>query len=266
MSVLETALMEAREFTEFLPSFIDTSSTLSVGFTRDDKMRLGCLAWECGSDKKVLPSTYALLDETERNYSDHVLTPLRRQSFLLGRTTAKRAVAVCRGGVPPRSVRIRAGVFSQPVVDNNSGQPLCVSITHCENWVFSLAFPEDHPMGIDIEESRPGHRETILSQLTQSERCLGAAQPGSDQLWPLVFWTAKEALSKVLRCGLTCPMHVLELSVLASDGTHFCGEFKNFGQYRFISLKLSECAVLAIVLPRCSRLVHVQEPASRVQA
>jgi hypothetical protein len=60
----------------------------------------------------------------------------------------------------------------------------------------------------------------------------------------------KEALSKILRCGLTCPFTVFQLSEDSKmKGCLFTGGFVNFPQYQFISLATEKMA-FAIVFPR----------------
>ena len=67
------------------------------------------------------------------------------------------------------------------------------------------------------------------------------------------LWTAKEALSKALRCGLTCPVELLATEGAAFRGDAVTGRFRNFGQYRFESVLAGPFA-FSIVLPRSSSL------------
>lgn len=51
-------------------------------------------------------------------------------------------------------------------------QNIQVSISHCDAIGFSTAFPEAHPMGIDVEKISPDRTDVILSQITPTEQSL----------------------------------------------------------------------------------------------
>ena len=76
---------------------------------------------------------------------------------------------------------------------------------------------------------------------------------GSTDLAATVVWTAKEALSKALRCGMTCPYELLEICGLEQRDGFFLGRFKNFGQYQFQSWQRGN-TVVTIVLPKKTEL------------
>jgi 4'-phosphopantetheinyl transferase len=129
-----------------------------------------------------------------------------------------------------------------------------VSITHCDTVACAVAFPDEHPMAIDVEQV-DAHRAAVMERelATREIQALEAAGCGAI-LARAVGWTAKEALSKVLRCGLTCPSSLLTTrSVTAGEGRVF-GEFENFAQYRFESW-IRPGLVLTLVLPRRTRLI-----------
>ena len=80
------------------------------------------------------------------------------------------------------------------------------------------------------------------------------------------IWTAKEAISKALRCGMTCPFQVFEISQPDRCGYSVSGFFEKFRQYRFLALPVFERYVLGIVVPRHAGLVldaHELEEALR---
>lgn len=174
----------------------------------------------------------------------------RQTSYLLGRCAAKLALEEWVG---PRFVAssccIASGIFSQPVVHGAGLQPLGVSISHSERFACALAFPEEHPMAVDVEEVDPERTPTMRSQIGDNEAALANAACGGIDLAATVLWTAKEALSKVLRCGMTCPYVLLEISEIGAADGSFAGHFRNFAQYRFCSWQRGK-SVVTFVLPK----------------
>ncbi|MBV8338075.1 MAG: 4'-phosphopantetheinyl transferase superfamily protein, partial [Alphaproteobacteria bacterium] len=194
------------------------------------------------------------LTASELAYWQSLAFPGRRLSYLLGRDAAKQAVAALTGITDPRTFEVAAGVFHQPVVRGASFHPIGVSITHCNTVACAVAFPDEHPMAIDVEPV-DAHRAAVMErELAACEiRALEAIGCGAI-VARAVCWTAKEALSKALRCGLTCPCSLLAITrVLAAEG-RVAGEFENFGQYRFES-SIRHDLVLTLVLPRRTRLI-----------
>ena len=67
-----------------------------------------------------------------------------------------------------------------------------------------------------------------------------------------LIWTAKEALSKALTCGLMSPMEIFNLSEFYPLGYRIWGGlFQNFGQYKFIGW-ISRTVAMSVVLPKKS--------------
>lgn len=181
--------------------------------------------------------------------------PRRRHSLLSGRAAAKGALAMLEPGLDPRAVAILPGVLEQPVVTGTRAANRQVSLSHAGPLALAVAFPESCPMGVDVEVISPDRLGALESQTTPSERSLvlaaagGMAEDGLTRLWCL-----KEALSKVLRCGLTVPFELLAVSRLEPDGPVHRADFENFGQYRGISMVCGRLA-MALVLPRNLRPV-----------
>ncbi|MEY4484857.1 MAG: hypothetical protein RL693_2309, partial [Verrucomicrobiota bacterium] len=178
-----------------------------------------------------------------------------RISYLLGRYTAKSALDKCIGPeFEPFRALIKSGVFCQPVVHCHVLSPLGVSISHSDRLVCSLAYPEEHPMAIDVEEIDEARTKVMLTQIGEVEGILAKAVCPSINVAATVVWTAKEALSKALRCGMTCPYELLEVcEVEACDG-NYTGRFKNFGQYKFQSMRRGD-SIITIVLPKKTEML-----------
>ena len=143
----------------------------------------------------------------------------RQQSFLLGRYAAKLALQYALQTPDLKAIEIGRGVFEQPVVSHLSAKTPGVTISHCNEIAVALAFPAGHPMGVDIERIDPARMITIQSQLSPVE-CAWACLAGADEITlSTLIWTAKEALSKALTCGLMSPMEILNLSEFTHLGT-----------------------------------------------
>lgn len=202
-------------------------------------------AWEHreGRERVVLAvATGASLERLERSLPEWLsereaariarAVAKRRAEYLLGRYAAKSALAVWNGAGVLRDFTILPGAFDQPVVEGPS--PADVTLAHTADLAVALAHPRGHPMGIDVETIDPGRTDVLRTQVAPSE--LPSSAPGSEAETLFLLWSAKEALSKALRCGLTCPCDILATARAAfgSDGT-CSGEFAQFGQYRFLA-------------------------------
>lgn len=178
--------------------------------------------------------TIKFLHPDEADYYNSLSSEKRKKSFLIGRFVAKQAIADLSGEVISPNILIQPGIFTQPVVVGNK-QNIQVSITHCNDVGAALAFPEAHPMGIDIEKINPKHNDVLARQVTKTE-----LKHIND--WPLSYiegltlcWTVKEALSKVLKTGLTTPFEVFEIYKSELYNNSIISHYKNFSQYKAIS-------------------------------
>ena len=171
----------------------------------------------------------------------------RQHSYLLGRYCAKKALAIYDNRKHSTEIYITNGVFQQPIVNSSMHDNPQVSISHTTTMGAALVFPEAHPMAIDIETIDQEKRSTILTQLTKHE--LELIYSVSNTLPLQLLWTIKEAVSKVLKCGLTIPFELLEVELLVQQGNLFLSYFKNFPQYKVTSFLLSD-TICSIVYPR----------------
>ena len=190
-----------------------------------------------------------LLHPQEMGYYDSLAFEKRKKSYLIGRYAAKHAIAALAGDkCNLHAMVIQQGVFNQPVATLGYEQNIQVSISHCDDLGAALAFPEAHPMGIDIEKVQADKCRVMESQMTQAEKnMITHASCSYDRLLTLL-WTAKEALSKILRTGLTTPFHVFEIDKIESKSDHSICFFENFGQYKAISFDVG-VYVCSLVIP-----------------
>lgn len=210
-----------------------------------------------GADAYALLKEYAanILHPEELAYFKPLPAERRRISYLLGRYAAKRALLPGLGNPAFADIRIAPGIFQNPVVCFPMSDPWQVSITHSEAMVCAVAFPAVHPMALDIESIDPERVATMASQCVASELAeaaqLGLEAPSAATL----LWTAKEALSKTLHTGLTCPFALFEIQSLDRIGDfEYRGLYKNLAQYRFHSWICGD-SVLTITLPKRTEIV-----------
>jgi 4'-phosphopantetheinyl transferase len=198
------------------------------------KAALCCCFFSCEKDyEKIIQH----LHSQERNYYDLLTFEKRIKSYLLGRLVAKQAIAALTGEEILADINIQPGIFKQPIVVSNK-QNIQVSITHCDDFGAAIAFPEAHPMGIDIERINPNKTDVLKRQITENEEKLIHSSVHSHELGYTLLWTVKEALSKVLKTGLMTPFEVFEISKIELYDNYIMCYYKNFAQYRVISFTI----------------------------
>jgi len=142
---------------------------------------------------------------------------------------------------------IGAGIFQFPVVKGLKDN-IQVSISHCDDIGIALAFPEEHPLGLDIEKISNQRIDVMKSHVSAKEIELLQACGLSSAPGLALAWTAKEALSKVLRTGLTADFAMLEISTMNSSGAAYTSTFRHCAQYQALSYYSGDYAC-SIVLP-----------------
>ncbi|TWH49315.1 4'-phosphopantetheinyl transferase superfamily protein [Sporomusa sp. KB1] len=206
------------------------------------KATLCCCFFSCKTDYGEIISH---LHTQERNYYNTLKFEKRIRSYLIGRFVAKQAIAALTGEDKLTQIVIQSGVFTQPIVISNK-QNIQVSITHCEDYGAALAFPEAHPMGIDLEKIDSSQNGVLAGQFTEFEttRIIPLVTPYETGL--TLLWTAKEALSKVLKTGLMTPFEVFEISRIDLCNNFTMCYYKNFAQYKAISFTIGNymCSIV----------------------
>lgn len=189
------------------------------------------------------------LHPTEMELFNTLRIDRRRISYLLGRMAAKKAIAEIARLDELHSIFIDTGVFQFPVVKSSRSQNIQVSISHCDHLGIALAFPEEHPLGVDVEKIETGKMEAIKDYTSDAEYqlLLNCGLPTSTGL--TVLWTIKEGLSKILRTGLTMEIKLLEVQHIEEVNGCYTSTFCNLMQYKSISY-VSGNYVCSIVLPR----------------
>jgi phosphopantetheinyl transferase len=210
----------------------------------------------------------SFLHDKELQYFSTRKFEKRKKDYLTGCYVAKSVVAEYLNETDLAAIEIESGLFNQPVVKYEGWNIPGVSLSHSHEWSAALSFPLGHPMGLDIEKLDFQKLDILKSQMTEYEIDL-IQESGMDKSEGYCqIWTMKEALSKVLGCGLTVPFSVLEIAKprFQKNGKGRC-YFKNFGQYKCHSWIIKGYA-LSIVLPKKTEInldIHAlfSFPASR---
>lgn len=161
--------------------------------------------------------TYALYFTSEEleeicSFKSHKRVAEYRSSRLL----IKQVSLEVDPSIVPKDVSIEKGVFGQLVLSHPRLANYQVSLSHSHGVSGVVIFPEGHPMGIDIEKEDKARDSVIQRQLTSNELSKFVNTPlvvgGEAVSLPLVvFWCAKESLSKVLKTGLTSAVTLYEI-------------------------------------------------------
>ncbi|MGE7828254.1 4'-phosphopantetheinyl transferase family protein [Paenibacillus sp. NPDC093718] len=165
-----------------------------------------------------------------RGYPTH----RRKLSFLRGRYAAKQAL-IHYQSTNLHQICIEQGAFQHPIVTEQASLSAQISITHTDGMAAAVAFPAAQPMGIDIQDLNPDHLSLIEGESTKAEIDRLRTLPFSYSVALTLLWTAKEALSKVLRTGLTLPLTLYEVKDMTTHGKGILSTYTRFSQYQTFS-------------------------------
>jgi 4'-phosphopantetheinyl transferase len=165
------------------------------------------------------------LSVVERQRLDGMRYPKRRVEFLLGRWTAKRAIATAES--LPTELEELAALEILPAEDGAPvahvhGRPLArrMSLTDRAGWAVCALSPSPVEVGCDLELIEPRSREFAVDYFTPLELAL-ASSAGSPFDWQRLtnlIWSAKESALKVLRTGLRRDTRSVEVTLGDGDG------------------------------------------------
>lgn len=203
----------------------------------------------CYFDSSMSLNDYdKFLHPQEKKYYSGLKFEKRIKDYIMGRYAAKRSVALLAGEKNLERIEIKHGVFNHPVVKYACTNNIQVSISHCENICIAVAFNDECPIGVDVEKIDPKKVEVLDSQSFQQEKKLMEAHflPLDKSL--TILWTAKEALSKVLKTGLMAPFSIYSVCKVSIKGEGIFCCFDNFPQYTSVSFTVKEY-VCSLVYP-----------------
>ncbi len=167
-----------------------------------------------------LPADADWLSPGEVAVVSRFTVPKRERDWLLGRWTAKQALAA-RADLRTRSsslarLEIRAADDGAPEVFFDSQPlPLSLSISHSGGRAL-CAILEGGNVGCDLEEIEARSELFVLDYFTPSEQALVHAWPEAQRpLYENLIWSAKESALKALRVGLKADTHTVEVDLPA---------------------------------------------------
>ena len=206
---------------------------------------------------EIIKETY--LSSAELLQYDTYKIKNKQHQFLLGRIASKIAVqTLCQ--IDYKAIEIKSGVFGQPLLQLNSYEQIQLSISHKNDCAAVVVCEVGHPMAIDIEINGDKlNYEVVAKQCTLRELSLTQSIPENIRYG--LLWTAKEAISKVLKTGLMTPFQLFEITKVQFNKNkifqyHFLMD--NFSQYQIIS-EIKENYIISIALPKRSNWVLKDE-------
>lgn len=228
--------------------------TAKITMRRKDKIFLSSFAFIEECSKLRLTQVELALHPLEYKLYATFSNDHRKTNFILGRYCAKMALASLFEINSLNQIYIEAGVFNQPIIKAPTIPNIRVSISHDKLASIALAYPEEHPMGIDIESINTDKASEIEDYLTSHEINLISDFNSSHNLVVTIIWTAKESLSKVLKTGLTTSLSVLEIKSLELNNLgYFRCTFTNFYQYQTVSI-IHNDKVITMIFPLNSEI------------
>jgi 4'-phosphopantetheinyl transferase len=191
-----------------------------------------------------------VLHPDEITYLNSLKFDRRKSSYLLGRISAKSALSkIIPTKAAMNSFKVGFGVFQFPVIEHLPCSGFQVSITHCDTIGISMACPEAHPIGVDIEKINPEKVDSMVNMFTQEEITLTNSCLNDKASAYTLLWTVKESLSKILKTGMMIDFKYLELDSLDYKNGLYSANFKNFTQYKSLSIVLNSY-IVSITCPK----------------
>ncbi|MBN1570601.1 MAG: 4'-phosphopantetheinyl transferase superfamily protein [Acidobacteria bacterium] len=153
-----------------------------------------------------VPQNHDWLSEGERAILAGMRFPKRRNDWLLGRWTAKRAICARQspGSSAFSSIEIRAAADGAPEAYLN-GKPAEVSfsISHSKDQGFCAVSPPGLLIGCDLEFVEDRKDPFVEDYFIPEEIAFCRSVPGKEALADNLIWSAKESMLKALRQGLS---------------------------------------------------------------
>lgn len=180
-----------------------------------------------------------------------------RENFLVGRLAAKSALGAYLAEPDWRRIELVRGVFGQPVVNHAGACGVEVSLSHSAGLAVAMAFPREHPVGVDLQRVDESSAATVRNELKllPAERSWAQSGAVEETAALVLLWTVRESLGKALRCGLTCPLELLGAGEIRAAGEGVWeSRYLSFSEFRCLSWVRAEF-VLSIALPKATELL-----------
>ncbi len=187
------------------------------------------------------------LNASELEIFENLKFKKKRKSFLQSRHLSKNILSRYLLETDLTKLIINHGVFTQPIVNYVTNLMPTISISHTNTHTACIASSSKYPTAIDIETISADSKKNILSQTTNHERKNIKHEEDENTFYTRI-WTIKEALSKVLKTGITTPFSIYEINNIIYTKNYTIGRFSNFSQYLAISYHF-EKHILSFVIP-----------------
>jgi 4'-phosphopantetheinyl transferase len=147
----------------------------------------------------------------------------RREEWLLGRWTAKRALAAYRpetfGQRPMSLLEIRTAADGAPEATcDGRVLPLVLTLSHRIDLAVCALADAGTALGCDLEKLEPRSEGLVRDFFTERERALVAAGSAEETvLLTNLIWSAKESALKAMRVGLRMDTRNVEVELPARE-------------------------------------------------
>tara|TARA_Y100000389_G_scaffold38141_1_gene32460 strand:- start:28742 stop:29503 length:762 start_codon:yes stop_codon:yes gene_type:complete len=169
-----------------------------------------------------------------------------KKKYLDSNVCAKYAISQIAKIDDLSKIKIHRGIFGQPYIIAAKTQKFVISIANKvingNNITCAIAFEQQFPMAIDLENMDNKNSSHIVSQMTNFE----IENFGVSHQDLIRIWSAKEALSKVTLCGLNANFKIFEISQIIQCNNYIEYYFKNFSQYKAHS-KVIDSILITII-------------------
>lgn len=151
-----------------------------------------------------------------------------------------------------KTAKLKKGIWGQPILECNEECDMGISISHCNELVAVLLYDRELVLGIDVETDKEMSSLLCNKIFTASEKNI-IKKCCHNNLGKLLFWCAKEALSKCLLTGLNISFECLEIENIHQENNYWVGSYSKFKQYGFIGF-LYDKTVIVICFPKIYRI------------
>ena len=185
-------------------------------------------------------SARRILNESEYERFLHKKNKRRQAEFLTTRKGIKELLG------DDTQVSIDYGILGYPIIlgDKQNRQ---ISISHCKKYAAVAIGSADMMIGIDIEDILDKERESLENAISEKEHAFEEMFENIEH-FRLVMWTAKEALSKFLRIGMTADWSIFEISDVKKCFKGYKISFRYFPSLNVLSSK-EDKAVYSVICP-----------------
>ncbi len=189
------------------------------------------------------------LNEKEMARFEKLKVDRRKKSYLLGRYVAKSAASTLLEEKDLAKIGISNGVMFHPILKHPRALNMQISITHSQDLAAAIAYPEEHPIAVDIEQIDNKAKRASRNFISEDEWSLMHPLSLDENSSCTMVWTVKEALSKLLRTGLSTPFSVFHIKKIENHKHYYISWFTNFSQYKVLSFLLDDGFAVSIAYP-----------------